>query len=251
MVQPMQSWFPGDFDFIMRTGEVQIWCVWLNRLISEIPQLTKHLSYSERFKINRYRFDRDKRYSTISRGVLRVLLGHYLDVAPGSVCLNYGPNGKPSLDPDHHPSGLRFNLAHSRDISLYAFVDDSEIGIDLEYIRQLPDAEKIAERTFSRREYLDLTSLPINQRTQAFYNCWTRKEAYIKALGYGLSLPTNQYAVSMAPGEPARLLHVEGKPDEIARWTLRSWTPAPGYVAALAVDRASFEVVRHQVPLNE
>ena len=101
---------------------------------------------------------------------------------------------------------LRFNLAHSHELALYAFTRGREIGVDIEYLRALPDADQIADRFFSARENATLQALPASQRRQAFFNCWTRKEAYIKAIGKGLSQPLDQFEVSLAPGDPARLL---------------------------------------------
>ena len=130
---------------------------------------------------------------------------------------------------------LRFNLAHSHELALYAFTLGREIGVDIEYLRALPDADQIAKRFFSARENAALQALSTNQRQQAFYNCWTRKEAYVKAIGKGLAQPLDQFDVSLAPGESTRLLKVEGAPEEGSRWSLYSLTPVAGYVAAVAV----------------
>ncbi|MBD1930358.1 MULTISPECIES: 4'-phosphopantetheinyl transferase family protein [Cyanophyceae] len=119
---------------------------------------------------------------------------------------------------------------------LYAVTCDREIGIDLEHIRPISDTEQIAQRFFSDREYAVLCTLPQSQKQAAFFNCWTRKEAYIKAMGRRFSLPLNQFEVSLTPGEPAALLGTLGEPQEASRWSFRELTPDPEYVAALAVE---------------
>jgi 4'-phosphopantetheinyl transferase len=110
------------------------------------------------------------------------------------------------------------------------------VGIDLEYIRSDLQVEQLAERFFSRREIATLRTLPPEVQRQAFFLCWTRKEAYLKARGEGLSLPLDQFDVSLIPGEPAALLSTQRDPYEVSRWSLQELTPAPGYAAALAVE---------------
>jgi 4'-phosphopantetheinyl transferase len=131
---------------------------------------------------------------------------------------------------------LRFNVSHSHGLALYAVTRRRKIGIDIERVRPISGPEQLAARFFSAGENAELCALPEHVKHEAFFNCWTRKEAYVKARGEGLSLPLNQFDVSLNPGEPARLLRVERDPQEAARWSLQGLTPAPGYVAALAVE---------------
>jgi 4'-phosphopantetheinyl transferase len=145
-------------------------------------------------------------------------------------------HGKPYLAAKFNPGDLRFNLAHSNELAVYAFALGREIGIDVEHVHALPDAEQIAARFFSAQENVVLRMLPEGQRLEAFFNCWTRKEAYIKAIGEGLSHPLDQFQVSLSPEEPTRLLNVEGSPEEVTRWSIAPWVPAAGYVAALVVE---------------
>ena len=187
----------------------------------------------ERIRAERFNFRRDRKRFIVGRGVLRMILGRYLHIEPNRVQFSYGPHGKPYLaDGD---GALQFNLARSHELALYAFTRGREIGVDIEYFRALTDAEQIADSFFSPRENAILQALPASQRQQAFYNCWTRKEAYIKAIGKGLAQPLDQFDVSLAPGESTRLLKVEGSPEEGSRWSLYSLTPVAGYVAAVAV----------------
>ena len=131
---------------------------------------------------------------------------------------------------------IRFNLSHSHGKALYAVSRGREIGVDLEFIRGDLEAEQIAERFFSHSEIETLRALPLSLRKHAFFLCWTRKEAYIKARGEGLSLPLDQFDVSLIPGEPAALLSTQSDSDEALRWSLRNLTPASGYAAALATE---------------
>ena len=147
----------------------------------------------------------------------------------------YGPHGKPELASDGGETGLRFNVSHSHGLALYAITRHREIGVDVERIRPEVASETIAEHFFSPREVAVLRALPATLQATAFFACWTRKEAYIKARGDGLSLPLDQFAVSLAPGEPAALLYTAWDAQEAARWALHDLASGPGYRAAVAV----------------
>ena len=172
----------------------------------------------------------------ICHGILREILNRYLDVGPANIQFKTGPHGKPYLSDDFNDSGIKFNMSDSRDLAMIALAHGREIGVDLEYIRPLPDAEQIAKRYFSSLESGILLSLPAGQRQKAFFNCWTRKEAYLKALGDGLARPLDQFDVTLAPGEPARLIEIRYDTQESVKWKLESFEPSPSTVAALAVE---------------
>lgn len=216
-------------------NDVHIWWATLDQMLPRIEQMAEILSEDERIRAGRFHFERDRRRFIVGRGTLRMLLSLYLDMEPGQLEFCYGAYGKPYLDQTGH-SAMKFNLAHSHEFAVYAFALGREMGVDVEYIRHMPDMAQMAASFFSPRENAVLKSLPKDQKRGAFYNCWTRKEAYIKAIGEGLSHPLDQFDVSLAPGEPAKLLKVAGDPEEASRWQLKALTPAPGYVAALAVE---------------
>jgi 4'-phosphopantetheinyl transferase len=165
-----------------------------------------------------------------------MILSRYLDVEARLLRFRYGLRGKPAIAEEFGADWLRFNLSHSQEVALYAVAREREVGIDVEYVR--PDAtdEQIAERFFSPRELAKLQALPVDIRAAALFAAWTRKEAYLKAKGEGLSLALNQFEVSLAPGEPAALVSTPWDPQEAARWSLQALTPGPGYAAALAVE---------------
>lgn len=251
MVDPVHSWrfpLPG---LVFSSDHVHVWRASLEQPAARVHQLVQTLSDDERIRAERFRFDRDWRRFIVGRGVLRTILGHYLGVEPGQLQFRYGSRGKPYLAGEFGNCALQFNLAHSHELALYAFTYGREIGIDLEYIRSMPDAEQIGARFFSMRENAALGVFPRSQKLEAFFNCWTRKEAYLKATGDGLARPLDQFDVSLSPGEPARLLHVEGDVQETARWSLQALAPACGYVATLAVEGHDWHLACWQWPGKE
>jgi 4'-phosphopantetheinyl transferase len=216
------------------TSVVHVWRAFLNADGSSLDRYTATLSVEEHRRARRYHFDRDRSDFVTGRGLLRRLLGRYLQVAPEQVRFLYGEHGKPALAPEHG-TALRFNVSHSDRVLLCAVTADREVGVDVERVRPLPDMDEVAACVFTARERAVLRRLPGPERQKAFFRCWTRKEAYIKAGGDGFALPVQQIEASLEPGEPARLLHVDGAPDEAGRWCLRELRPAPGYVGAVAL----------------
>lgn len=194
------------------------------------------LSEDERDRARRFVFERDRRRYVAGRTQLREMLGARLQVAPRDVAFAYGPRGKPRLADRFASSGWRFNASHCEDVAIFAFSRDREVGIDIEAVRALPDADEVAARCFSPRESAAYCALAAHDRPQGFFNCWTRKEAFIKALGDGLHFPLEDFDVSLAPGEPARILSVSGGPGETCGWWLCEVTlpSLPRHVAALA-----------------
>ncbi len=215
-------------------NEVHVWWVELVRPEAEVEDLLNLLSLDEKERAARFRFAEHRDRFTVARGTLRRVLGHYAGIAPESVQFEYGPNGKPSL-PD---SSLRFNLSHSGELAMIGVTRDREIGVDVERMRDDKDLLDIAERFFAPRERDALRALPEDERRDGFFRCWTRKEAYLKALGAGLSLNLHGFVVSLAPGEPAALLESEQGAAEVERWSLVALEPHPDYAAAVAVEGA-------------
>ena len=171
-----------------------------------------------------------------ARGLLRTLLGRYLDMQPAQLQFAYNENGKPSLSTSLQGKFLNFNLSHSHNLALFAFSYVGSVGVDIEYMRADVAVEQVARVSFSPREQALLLALPFEERRHAFYSCWTRKEAYIKGRGTGLSLEPNLFDVAFLPGEPAALLASREDPREPARWTLQALEPGAGYAGALAVE---------------
>ncbi len=233
---PVPAWRPAPDDLRLASDEVHVWRASLVQVPAQIRRFQDSLAADERARAERLYFQPHRERLIVARGALRAILGGYLNRAPESLTFCYGSRGKPALVPDSSRDAIRFNVSHSGNVALYAVTRAREVGIDVELIRPWRPVEQLAERFFSRRELDTLRALPADLRTHAFFLCWTRKEAYIKARGEGLALPLNQFQVSLIPGEPAALLSDERDPLEVHRWSLQELMPGPGYVAALAVE---------------
>jgi 4'-phosphopantetheinyl transferase len=229
------GWFAPPERLSLDAGAVHVWRVSLDESPSQLASFRNTLDDGERSRADRFYFSRDRERFIVARGVLRALLGRYLNRSPESLTFTCSIHGKPALASEYGEDTIRFNLSHSHRTALYAFTRGRELGVDLEFIRGDLEAEQIAERFFSQSEIVALHALPPALRKYAFFLCWTRKEAYIKARGEGLSMPLDQFDVSLIPGEPAVLLSIEPDPDEALRWSLRNLTPGSGYAAALAI----------------
>jgi 4'-phosphopantetheinyl transferase len=210
---------------------VQIWRIWLTALDAALTSYRATLSADERDRAERYRFENLRRSYTLSRGALRFLLAHYLGCSPNEIKLISGPKGKPALKDS---SRIRFNVSHSGQMALYAFTLDCDLGVDVEQLRKFDDTELIATRFFSAAEASELLSLDPSDRCIAFFRCWTRKEAYVKAIGDGLAIPLNGFQVTLLPGVPPRFVHIAGDMGTAKDWTLHDIAVAPDYVGALA-----------------
>ena len=237
MTDPVHPWLPPLIDLALSGDEVHVWRTYLDRNEGCVQRLQQILSADEQGRAQRFRFEKDRQHFIVARGVLRLILSSYLEPAPGKLRFCYGPHGKPSLDMPSSQRRLSFNASHCDGLALYAVTWERRIGIDIERIRTDLAYEQIAERFFSPQEKAEIDALEAEQvKRRAFFDCWTRKEAYIKARGEGLSLPLDQFNVSVAPGEPAALLETRGDPLEATRWSLHEPFPGPGYAAALAVE---------------
>jgi 4'-phosphopantetheinyl transferase len=229
-------WHGREEALKLGNDEVHVWQAALDHRPSEVDSLLNTLAEDEQQRAGRFYFPIDRERFIVARGVLREILGLYLNRAAQSVSFRYGSHGKPALAEQSNGNTTHFNMSHSHGVALYAVARGREVGIDLEFIRESVEVEQIAERFFSRREIAMLRALPVSLRKYAFFLCWTRKEAYIKARGEGLSLPLDEFDVSLIPGEPAALLRTQTDPDEALRWSLQGLSPGPGFVSALAVE---------------
>jgi 4'-phosphopantetheinyl transferase len=214
---------------------IHVWRASLDQLTEKVRALSSTLSSHELERARRYRSERDRSDFVVGRGFLRRLLGLYLRVPPREIGFAYGRRGKPSLAAGFDRR-LRFNLSHSGQVLLCAMAWQREVGVDVEQVRSIPDCEAVAASVFSRSEFAELRSLHGRQKEQAFYRCWTRKEAYIKADGDGFTLPVRQIEVTLDPGGPAKLVRGAGLAGEHGGWRLYDLSPALGYVGAVAVD---------------
>jgi 4'-phosphopantetheinyl transferase len=229
-------WAPPPAALVLAGDEVHVWRVDVRSAYARRNDLWRVLARDERQKATDLLFEGDRKRFVVSRGVLRVLLGRYLRAQPDSLVFGYNPHGKPFLV---GAPGVRFSTSHSHDLVLLAFVRDRDIGVDVEHLREDLGLHEIASRHFATREVATLRSLPNSSRKEAFFACWTRKEAFAKAKGRGLTLPFNRFEVTLTPGEPAMLLNVEEDIREPFRWAMQELIPGPGYAAALVVEEHS------------
>ena len=236
-------WSSAPKSLSLSSGEVHVWRARLEQPQELQDEFLRTLDLDERERAHRFHFEKHRRRFILGRGFLRLLLGRYLKIAPEEVRFGYGPYGKPSLADEHKASGLRFNASHSHELAVYAFVQEREIGVDVEYVKDDFQSEEIAQRFFSAQEVQMLTALPKHERHAAFFRCWTRKEAYIKAIGSGLSHPLDQFDVTLTADEPAALLRDAQDTEAIARWSMFN-LELDHYAGALVVESVSVVGVR-------
>jgi 4'-phosphopantetheinyl transferase len=221
---------------VLAHDEVHVWRATLDQPSFRTEVLLRTLAADEQTRAGRFYFAKDREHFIVARGVLRAILGGYLNRAPDCLSFCYGAHGKPDLAGEADVDAIRFSVSHSHGAVLYAVARGREVGIDLERVRyDLPVAE-LAERFFSRSEAARLRALPTATQSEAFLRSWTRKEAYIKALGGGLSIPLDRLDVTQAAGEPGPVLAMQRDPSKAARWSVRGLSATSGYVAALAVE---------------
>jgi 4'-phosphopantetheinyl transferase len=233
--------FPSGFMGPIRLakGQVAVWTTALDDVSdTRFRHLADLLSHDETQRAFRFHFERDRKRFIVCRGVLREMLATYLDRNPKNIDFSYGPQGKPYWK-DSTGVGvgsLCFNVSHSSGWAIYA-LGFGEVGVDLEFVRPVPELEALVERFFSAAERSAFWSVPASLKLRTFFACWTRKEAYVKACGGGLLIPLDQFDVSVDPDLPARLLSAAGAPEDQLPWALHSFDLATGGIAALVCPR--------------
>lgn len=215
--------------------EVHLWRVDLATVAKGEQRWEQVLSAEERARAARFHFSQDRQYFTATRALLRTILASYAASDPTELVFRYSEKDKPSLSPGHSGTQVEFNVSHSGAVALLAFARGRALGVDVEQLRENFDHEAIARRFFSEQEQRQLATLAPSERYHSFFRCWTRKEAYIKAQGTGLSLPLHQFDVSLRPGDVNALISTRPDSTEAAHWSLREVPAGNGYVAALCV----------------
>lgn len=245
-VQP-PSWLSPPADLQLRISDVHVWRSRLDQPDYCVKAFNQLLSSDELRRAAQFRFERDRSNFIVARGVLRSILSTYLPLPPAEFRFTYGRFGKPELIETSGAPSLCFNISHAHQLALFVFSWRRKVGVDVEYMRSNLSHEEVAGSVFSPRELEALGKLPAHNRAQGFFNCWTRKEAYIKARGEGISLPLDQFDVSLIPGEPAALLGTAFDPPDARRWSLRELWPGLGYAAAIAVEGTDWNLATWQV----
>jgi 4'-phosphopantetheinyl transferase len=249
---PNDIFWPAPPNHVpLAANDVHLWAARLDLPSEALVHFTGLLSEDEHARASRFRFERDRNRFVVARGVLRSILATQLDSAPDELQFEYGPNGKPALTGCLAQGGLFFNLAHSEDLVLIAVTRLGPIGVDVESVRPMADADELVARFFSVRENARFETLPANQKDAAFFNLWTRKEAWLKATGEGIGHLLNRVEVTFLPGEPAQLLALPEKPGLSRDWILRELTPANAFVGAVALPNFQFSIFNFQFSIHE
>lgn len=234
---------------VLSATDVHVWASALDLCPEALPGLAAILDQAESARATRFRSQTHQNRFIAARGALRSILAKYLDCAPDELQFEYGAKGKPALTDRFAEAGLFFNLAHSEDLALVAVTRLGPIGVDVERVRPMADADQLVSRFFSPRENTRFQQLSSNEKNIAFFNLWTRKEAWLKATGEGIAHSLNRVEVTFLPGEPARLLSLPECSDSAEKWALRELLPAPGYVGAVALPNLQFSICNFQFPI--
>ena len=227
-------------------GEIHVWRATLDLPRDRVGELERFLAADELGRAKRFLVRSVQDRYTVARAVLRNLLSRYVSAEPADLRFHYTEYGKPELA--QPATSIRFNVSHSHGLAVYAVTAGVPVGIDVEYLRRRAtmDRLKIAHRVFSDREYNELASMPRYRRDEAFLACWTRKEAFVKAIGQGLSCPLDQFDVSVDPNDPPELRAAHWDPLETDRWSMASVDPGPDYIGTLAVPARNVKIARWQ-----
>ena len=230
-MEKTSNWLPPPNSLSVDAGQVHVWRICLEQENDLLERFRGTLEPEELDRAGRFRFERLQRHFVASRGFLRHVLARYLGAKSSQLRFTYNEYGKPSLA---GKESLQFNMSHSHEVALVAVSRNAAVGLDVEHIRADFASEEIATRFFSRLEVETFSSLPMEERVVAFFRCWARKEAYIKAIGKGLSQLLDRFDVSLAPDEPAALLRADE--DDSLSWTMSDIDVGADYASALAVE---------------
>lgn len=239
-----QQWHTPPSCIAPGMDEVHIWRAALDVSADMLFRLRSTLSDDERTRADRFYFEKDRVRFAAAHGILRDILSRYSGVAPAELRFSAGSHGKPALKVTVAGEGVGFNMSHSRWMALYAVAPHGEVGVDIEYIREKFESERIAERFFHEAETANLRRFPAREQRAVFFKYWTYKEAYIKARGEGLSIPTRSFIVRISDDgraaieheKPASAGHTGMHAGQTHRWSLFALDPAPEYVGAVAVE---------------
>jgi 4'-phosphopantetheinyl transferase len=231
------AWSPAPMNLTFPLGRVDVW-----RVRTDGPEGPhSHLEILHRDEIvraERFRFEKDRYRFTQCRSALRQLLATYLKISPTEILFEYSARGKPRLAVRQNPHALQFNVSHSGELALIAIGSEQSIGVDIERIRTEVDTESLAERFFSTGERAGLQALPDHLRLTGFYACWTRKEAFLKATGDGLSFPLANFSVTTHPDLDPEVVEINGSTEAVRQWSLIDISAGEGYRTTLCMQRS-------------
>jgi 4'-phosphopantetheinyl transferase len=219
----------NQLDYQINNHQIHIWLIDINNYLQ--PNFAAYLDDQEIERAQRFKFIKDRNCFIGSHAALRMLLGKYCSCDPCAITYEYTANNKPILTGNNL---IKFNLSHSHSQAIIAVTKNHPVGIDIEYMQEKKILAELAKRFFSTQEYAEYKSLPAQQKTLGFYNCWTRKEAFVKALGIGITCPLKSFSVNLTPEIHAKILSMHKNKGDISQWQLYGFIPAKQYCAAIA-----------------
>lgn len=235
-------WSQPPANHTLLQNDVHVWCASLDQSAVKVKRLSRTLNAEERVRAERFYFDLDRKRFIVAHGLLRTILGYYSGIKPGQLQFRYSTQGKPSLAETSNGDNIRFNLARSHGQALFAFTLNREIGVDLESMHLILEAEGFFNHFFSNQEKVVFQTLVGHEKQETFFRYWTCKEAYTKACGEGLAQPLNRIDISLAPGKPATLLSINEDVQVTSRWSLQELKSAAGFAAALVVEGHGYQL---------
>jgi|SRR5262245_3339811 len=241
-VDEIMNWNPAPGAISIRSDEVHVWLARLDQPVATVAECRTVLAMEERARADRFHFEKDRTAYTVARAALRTLLGKYLGLPHAEMQFQYTDHGKPYLAHAFNSVSINFNVSHSYGLALLAFAIGRQVGVDVERIRPDFGTLEIARRFFSAREIESLLAQPPGEQAYCFFNCWTRKEAYIKAIGEGLSCPLHLFDVTLGIDEPARLLATRVRSQDASKWSLHNLDVGAGHKAAVIAEGTDWQL---------
>lgn len=232
------SWISPTDDTFLIKNNLHIWKIVYPEINFKSNPISNVLHHDEIERANKFYFETDRKRFIVTRAFLKIIMAKILKISPNDIHFSFNKHGKPELEQN---IPIHFNISHSGDIGLIAVSDQGPVGIDVERYRKTMTSGKVAKRFFSADEVDTFLSLPEYQRQEGFFNCWTRKEAFIKALGLGLAMPLSNFSVTLKPGIPAQLLSVTHNNEKASDWLLKDIHMENNYAAAYAIKAKKFE----------
>ena len=236
------SWHIPSGQPPLSQDEIHVWASCLDVAPTASAVFGASLSEGERMRAKKFRFQQHKSRFIVGRGLLRAIMSHYLQVEPARVEFKYNLQGKPELTRPFDSSGIHFNLAHSEDLALFTVTTIGPVGIDVERIQANKDARELVKWFCSPCEQELFENLAPQEKQLAFFNLWTRKEAFLKATGEGIAQLLSQVEVAFQPGKPARFIAVSGDSERASRWSVRDLSLGPDFAAAVAIQAKNFRL---------
>jgi 4'-phosphopantetheinyl transferase len=243
VVPTVPNWPPAPGSFELADDEVHVWCASLQQSPALVDQFLRTLSDDERERASRSRHPPARHEFIVVRGLLRCILADYLNVPTRRLAFRVGATGKPALAEPRSALPLYFNVSHSHELTLIAVTRRGEVGVDVERLRPFANDQELADRFFSLRESTVLRALPQEQRIEAFFHAWTRKEAFLKASAHGLTYGLDRVEVTLLHNEPAMFIRIGEEVNAARKWSLHHLAPAAGYVGALAMNEHDYRLL--------